>query len=157
CVEPRPDGRSASGSQVNGRRSAVPCERGRLAQLGERLPYKQEVGGSIPSPPPRESPRKRGLFSLPAFRTRRTRAGRNVRECPAELRDAHQPLTRGHIWPWDLEEEKLHEHRGGRSPAAAARNALSVTSQSQLVSAGLAPYSTVLAELFGHDQGGEIE
>ena len=24
---------------------------GRLAQLGERLPYKQEVGGSIPSPP----------------------------------------------------------------------------------------------------------
>src|SRR5919197_2086393 len=23
---------------------------GRLAQLGERLPYKQEVGGSIPSP-----------------------------------------------------------------------------------------------------------
>src|SRR5919201_2586420 len=26
-------------------------ERGRLAQLGERLPYKQEVGGSIPSPP----------------------------------------------------------------------------------------------------------
>jgi hypothetical protein len=25
--------------------------RGRLAQLGERLPYKQEVGGSIPSPP----------------------------------------------------------------------------------------------------------
>src|SRR5438034_7445302 len=26
-------------------------EPGRLAQLGERLPYKQEVGGSIPSPP----------------------------------------------------------------------------------------------------------
>jgi hypothetical protein len=26
-------------------------EAGRLAQLGERLPYKQEVGGSIPSPP----------------------------------------------------------------------------------------------------------
>src|SRR5262245_5756357 len=24
---------------------------GRLAQLGERLPYKQEVGGSRPSPP----------------------------------------------------------------------------------------------------------
>ena len=24
---------------------------GRLAQLGERLPYKQDVGGSIPSPP----------------------------------------------------------------------------------------------------------
>ena len=29
--------------------------RGRLAQLGERLPYKQEVGGSIPSPPTTES------------------------------------------------------------------------------------------------------
>jgi hypothetical protein len=28
---------------------------GRLAQLGERLPYKQEVGGSIPSPPTRTS------------------------------------------------------------------------------------------------------
>jgi hypothetical protein len=27
------------------------CLAGRLAQLGERLPYKQEVGGSIPSPP----------------------------------------------------------------------------------------------------------
>ena len=27
---------------------------GRLAQLGERLPYKQEVGGSIPSPPTRK-------------------------------------------------------------------------------------------------------
>ena len=30
---------------------ALQCPRGRLAQLGERLPYKQEVGGSIPSPP----------------------------------------------------------------------------------------------------------
>ena len=29
---------------------------GRLAQLGERLPYKQEVGGSIPSPPTRDLP-----------------------------------------------------------------------------------------------------
>jgi hypothetical protein len=29
----------------------VTCERGRLAQLGERLPYKQEVTGSIPVPP----------------------------------------------------------------------------------------------------------
>ena len=27
---------------------------GRLAQLGERLPYKQEVGGSSPPPPTRE-------------------------------------------------------------------------------------------------------
>lgn len=27
----------------------VGVERGRLAQLGERLPYKQDVGGSIPS------------------------------------------------------------------------------------------------------------
>jgi hypothetical protein len=26
-------------------------ERGRLAQLGERLPYKQEVAGSRPAPP----------------------------------------------------------------------------------------------------------
>src|SRR5580765_2272058 len=33
---------------------------GRLAQLGERLPYKQEVGGSIPSPPIAEPPIYRG-------------------------------------------------------------------------------------------------
>jgi hypothetical protein len=32
------------------RRARLPPA-GRLAQLGERLPYKQEVGGSIPSPP----------------------------------------------------------------------------------------------------------
>jgi hypothetical protein len=32
---------------------ALQCPRGRLAQLGERLPYKQEVGGSTPSPPMR--------------------------------------------------------------------------------------------------------
>src|SRR6185312_10253876 len=31
---------------------------GRLAQLGERLPYKQEVGGSIPSPPIEGSSRR---------------------------------------------------------------------------------------------------
>ncbi len=29
---------------------------GRLAQLGERLPYKQEVAGSSPAPPNREKP-----------------------------------------------------------------------------------------------------
>jgi hypothetical protein len=29
---------------------------GRLAQLGERLPYKQEVAGSIPAPPTEEGP-----------------------------------------------------------------------------------------------------
>jgi hypothetical protein len=34
---------------------------GRLAQLGERLPYKQEVGGSIPSPPTPEVPARRVL------------------------------------------------------------------------------------------------
>jgi hypothetical protein len=28
--------------------------RGRLAQLGERLPYKQEVAGSSPAPPTRK-------------------------------------------------------------------------------------------------------
>src|ERR687888_1021448 len=33
-------------------------ELGRLAQLGERLPYKQEVGGSIPSPPTRQRHRR---------------------------------------------------------------------------------------------------
>ncbi len=39
------------------------CRRhGRLAQLGERLPYKQEVGGSIPSPPIFESPPFQGFF-----------------------------------------------------------------------------------------------
>ena len=36
---------------------------GRLAQLGERLPYKQEVRGSSPSPPTHESPAQAG-FSL---------------------------------------------------------------------------------------------
>ena len=40
---------------------------GRLAQLGERLPYKQEVGGSIPSPP--MSPRI-AHFSFHATRVR---------------------------------------------------------------------------------------
>src|SRR5262249_292677 len=34
---------------------------GRLAQLGERLPYKQEVGGSTPAPPTQRRPRERGL------------------------------------------------------------------------------------------------
>src|SRR5581483_8572735 len=48
---------------------------GRLAQLGERLPYKQEVGGSIPSPPMREGPGN-GAFSLPgAFAVRAGRYG----------------------------------------------------------------------------------
>jgi hypothetical protein len=35
---------------------------GRLAQLGERLPYTQEVGGSIPSPPMHESPESEGFL-----------------------------------------------------------------------------------------------
>src|SRR5207253_1276927 len=38
--------------------------RGRLAQLGERLPYKQEVGGSIPSPPITTCLRARGRRRL---------------------------------------------------------------------------------------------
>src|ERR1700682_3907474 len=37
---------------------------GRLAQLGERLVYTQEVGGSIPSPPIIRKPRKRGAFAF---------------------------------------------------------------------------------------------
>ena len=41
--------------------SATVRGRGRLAQLGERLPYKQEVGGSIPSPPTREGPGNRAF------------------------------------------------------------------------------------------------
>ena len=31
--------------------ATVPCAYGRLAQLGERFPYKEEVGGSSPSTP----------------------------------------------------------------------------------------------------------
>jgi hypothetical protein len=38
---------------------------GRLAQLGERLVYTQEVGGSIPSPPIKRKPRKHELSLLP--------------------------------------------------------------------------------------------
>src|SRR5439155_2115304 len=38
---------------------------GRLAQLGERLPYKQEVGGSIPSPPTQKGPGN-GAFLVPS-------------------------------------------------------------------------------------------
>jgi hypothetical protein len=37
---------------------------GRLAQLGERLPYKQEVGGSIPSPPIADSLSASATFDL---------------------------------------------------------------------------------------------
>ena len=36
------------------------CPEGRLAQLGERLPYKQEVAGSSPAPPTRRIPLQRG-------------------------------------------------------------------------------------------------
>ncbi len=43
--------------------------RGRLAQLGERLVYTQEVGGSIPSPPIFTR------FARPAFRSLGKRAG----------------------------------------------------------------------------------
>ena len=34
----------------------VDSAEGRLAQLGERLPYKQEVAGSSPAPPTRRIP-----------------------------------------------------------------------------------------------------
>ena len=37
---------------------------GRLAQLGEHLPYKQGVGGSSPSPPTREPAGNGGFFRL---------------------------------------------------------------------------------------------
>src|SRR5204863_8592995 len=43
-----------------------PWSEGRLAQLGERLPYKQEVGGSIPSQPIRKLAAKGG-FSFGAM------------------------------------------------------------------------------------------
>jgi hypothetical protein len=51
---------------------------GRLAQLGERLPYKQEVGGSIPSPPMalqasgRAGPRRRQGQGRPSLLTARS-------------------------------------------------------------------------------------
>ena len=35
---------------------------GRLAQLGERLPYKQDVGGSIPSSPTKNLVAPKYLF-----------------------------------------------------------------------------------------------
>ena len=43
----------------------VDSAEGRLAQLGERLPYKQEVAGSSPAPPTRRIPLEGGRF-LPA-------------------------------------------------------------------------------------------
>jgi hypothetical protein len=42
---------------------------GRLAQLGERLPYKQDVGGSIPSSPKAISSEKTGTFVSGFFYT----------------------------------------------------------------------------------------
>jgi hypothetical protein len=45
-------------------RSRYAPRAGRLAQLGERLPYKQEVGGSIPSPPTRTSPRSASATAI---------------------------------------------------------------------------------------------
>ena len=48
---------SIAGVPVHG--SSLACRKvtGRLAQLGEHLPYKQGVGGSIPSPPMWKRPR----------------------------------------------------------------------------------------------------
>jgi hypothetical protein len=43
----------------------VDSTEGRLAQLGERLPYKQEVAGSSPAPPTRRISLEGGRF-LPA-------------------------------------------------------------------------------------------
>ncbi len=45
--------------------SHVSRDNGRLAQLGERLPYKQDVGGSIPSSPTIMELWCRGLTCLP--------------------------------------------------------------------------------------------
>ena len=50
----RADGHRAESERRSGYHRAA----GRLAQLVERLPYKQEVGGSSPSPPTRKSPCK---------------------------------------------------------------------------------------------------
>jgi hypothetical protein len=57
------------------------CPEGRLAQLGERLPYKQEVAGSSPAPPTRRIPLQRGSPVAPppgwsATRYRVARSGR---------------------------------------------------------------------------------
>ena len=38
---------------------------GRLAQLGERLPYKQEVAGSSPAPPTKKGPGDRAFLLSP--------------------------------------------------------------------------------------------
>ena len=43
---------------------------GRLAQLGERLPYKQDVGGSIPSSPTKCNFRTCNKFASPFCRVR---------------------------------------------------------------------------------------
>ena len=58
----RPDrsGAARTGGAATGRTLSP---HGRLAQLGEHLPYKQGVGGSSPSPPTRE-PAGNGGFSL---------------------------------------------------------------------------------------------
>ena len=40
---------------------------GRLAQLGERLPYKQNVGGSIPSPSTIQKTSLAEVFLYPAL------------------------------------------------------------------------------------------
>src|SRR5690349_16121608 len=68
---------------------------GRLAQLGEHLPYKQGVGGSSPSPPTREGPGNGGLLCFrPSSRKRRRR-----RFCPLLASSTRPELLAVHQGP----------------------------------------------------------
>ena len=61
CASPVPVLAESERAEIRRRQSpgaaaeATLSRLGRLAQLGERLPYKQEVGGSSPSPPIEEA------------------------------------------------------------------------------------------------------
>ena len=57
------------GMQSGARYKAGSARKGRLAQLGERLPYKQNVGSSILSSPTRNQDLLAQVFfiSLPSF------------------------------------------------------------------------------------------
>jgi hypothetical protein len=84
---------------------------GRLAQLGERLPYKQEVGGSIPSPPTRKPAATGGFPSETPLADRVARRGMRGpvpgRCDPGALRAEFRPSDVG---------QRVCERRDARTP-----------------------------------------
>jgi hypothetical protein len=138
-----------------GRRSHVyPQSSGRLAQLGERLPYKQEVRGSIPRPPIEKPAAKGGFLFGAGFAVRPARirssacSPLNLERCVGRLsEEARDPaagramvLRRVPLGEYDAERERVTEaqsaHRlGGRDrvdSAAPFQRALELMPQRSL-------------------------